>query len=345
MATMATGLSGAQHSFPNMIRPASPHDAAISLVGVEKRFGHKRAVAGLELHVPKGSLCGFLGPNGAGKSTTIRMIMSIIYPDSGSVRVLKDSALANKDRIGYLPEERGLYRTMKVGEFLVYMGKLKGLTGAAAHASASWWLERLELRGVSKQKCHELSKGMQQKVQFIASVIHDPELLILDEPFSGLDPVNTQLLTGVIQDLNRAGKTIVFSTHQMYTAEALCDRVVLINHGTKLLDATLSEVRAQFEPREIRFEPVDESLTTSDLASIEGASSVTPMDGPHTAFLVETEEGHDPQSVMRTILTRHAARLIELRRPTLNDIFIALVNATGGAAPDLSIMPNAGARS
>jgi ABC-type uncharacterized transport system ATPase subunit len=131
----------------------------------------------------------------------------------------------------------------------------------------------------------------------------------------------------------------------MYTAEALCDRVVLINHGTKLLDATLSEVRAQFEPREIRFEPVDESLTTSDLASIEGASSVTPMDGPHKAFLVETEEGHDPQSVMRTILTRHAARLIELRRPTLNDIFIALVNATGGAAPDLSIMPNAGARS
>ncbi len=342
MASTVIGAPGARPTFPNMIRPASERDAAISLVGVEKRFGPTRAVAGLDLHVPKGSLCGFLGPNGAGKSTTIRMIMSIIYPDTGSVRVLKDSALANKDRIGYLPEERGLYRTMKVGEFLVYMGKLKGLTGAAAHTSASWWLERLELRGISKKKCHELSKGMQQKVQFIASVIHDPELLILDEPFSGLDPVNTQLLTTVIQDLNRAGKTIVFSTHQMYTAEALCDRVVLINHGTKLLDATLSEVRAQFEPREIRFEPLDESLTARSLENL-GAASVTPTESQHTAFLIETAAGHDPQALMRSILERHPARLIELRRPTLNDIFIALVKATGGAAPELSTIPAGGA--
>jgi ABC-2 type transport system ATP-binding protein len=344
MASTVTGAPSARSTFPNMIRPASERDAAISLVGVEKRFGPTRAVAGLDLHVPKGSLCGFLGPNGAGKSTTIRMIMSIIYPDTGSVRVLKDSALANKDRIGYLPEERGLYRTMKVGEFLVYMGKLKGLTGAAAHASASWWLERLELRGISKKKCHELSKGMQQKVQFIASVIHDPELLILDEPFSGLDPVNTQLLTTVIQDLNRAGKTIVFSTHQMYTAEALCDRVVLINHGTKLLDATLSEVRAQFEPREIRFEPLDESLTASSLQGL-GAASVTPTESQHTAFLIEAAPGHDPQALMRSIIERHRARLIELRRPTLNDIFIALVNATGGAAPELSTISASGGAS
>ncbi len=324
----------------SMIRPAPATDAAIVLTNVDKRFGATHAVRSFDLVVPRGSICGFLGPNGAGKSTTIRMIMSIIYPDSGSVRVLDDTALANKDRIGYLPEERGLYRTMKVGEFLIYLGKLKGLSGAAAHRNAGEWLERIDLRGIAKKKCQELSKGMQQKVQFIASVIHDPELLILDEPFSGLDPVNTQLLTKIIQDLNAAGKTIIFSTHQMYTAEAMCDRVVLINHGTKLLDATLTEVRAQFEPREIAFEPVDERMPTDAIAALDGIESVAPADGIRPPHSIMVAHGFDPQRIMAEILTRFPTRMIALKRPTLNDVFIQLVEATGGAAPALSSLSN-----
>ena len=320
-----------------MIRPARDENAAIVLRGVEKRFANTRAVADLDLVVPRGSLCGFLGPNGAGKSTTIRMIMSIIYPDSGSVRVLDGTALANKDRIGYLPEERGLYRTMKVGEFLVYMGRLKGLTAAAAHRSASSWLERIELVGISKKKCQELSKGMQQKVQFVASVIHDPELLILDEPFSGLDPVNAQLLTSIIKDLNRAGKTIIFSTHQMYTAEAMCDRVVLINHGTKLLDATLGEVRAQFDPHSVVFEPMDETLAPAAMqAMAPSIASVEIDDENQLARLLRIRSGMDTHKAMAEIVAAVPTRSIAIKRPTLTDVFIQLVQATGGAAPALS---------
>jgi ABC-2 type transport system ATP-binding protein len=323
--------------FPNMIRPAAEAGAAIALRSVEKRFGSTRAVADLDLVVPRGSLCGFLGPNGAGKSTTIRMIMSIIYPDTGSVRVLDGTALANKDRIGYLPEERGLYRTMRVGEFLIYMGRLKGLTGGAAHRSASSWLERLELRGISKKKCQELSKGMQQKVQFIASVIHDPELLILDEPFSGLDPVNALLLTTIIKDLNRSGKTIIFSTHQMYTAEAMCDRVVLINHGTKLLDATLGEVRAQFDPHSIIFEPLDESLGSEVVRErVPAITSVEIDDENRLARLLRVAPEQDPQAVMSKVVAAIPTRSIAIKRPTLTDVFVQLVRATGGAAPSLS---------
>jgi ABC-2 type transport system ATP-binding protein len=323
--------------FPNMIRPAPERDAAISLRGVEKRFGTTRAVAGLDLVVPRGSLCGFLGPNGAGKSTTIRMIMSIIYPDSGTVSVLDGTALANKDRIGYLPEERGLYRTMKVSEFLIYIGRLKGLTAASAHRSASEWLERIELKGISKKKCQELSKGMQQKVQFIASVIHDPELLILDEPFSGLDPVNAQLLTSIIKDLNRSGKTIIFSTHQMHTAEAMCDRVVLINHGIKLLDANLADVRAQFDPHSLILEPVDESFDIREItARVPSITSVEFDDENRLARLLRVDPALDPQSVMSDVVRAIPTRSIAIKRPTLTDIFIQLVEATGGAAPSLS---------
>ena len=225
-------------------------DHAIRIRQVNKRFGDTHAVRDLDLEVPTGSLCGFLGPNGAGKSTTIRMIMSIIYPDSGSIDVLGSSAFANKDRIGYLPEERGIYRKMKVGDFLVYMAKLKGVIDTNLKKKVDDWLEKIDLPGIKLKKCEELSKGMQQKVQFLAAIIHDPDLIILDEPFSGLDPVNAELINHLVKEMNEAGKTIIFSTHILHQAEQLCDRIFLINKGVKLLDATLDEINEKFNPRE-----------------------------------------------------------------------------------------------
>ncbi len=206
-------------------------DASIELRGVSKSFGATRAVRDLDLVVPSGSLCGFLGPNGAGKTTTIRMIMSIIYPDSGSVEVLGGSALKSKDRIGYLPEERGVYRKMRVGEFLQYIATLKGVDRAGLATHIKTWLERVALPDVYRKRCEELSKGMQQKVQFLAAIMHDPELLIFDEPFSGLDPVNTELLNRLIREQHEQGKTVIFSTHILHQADLICDRIFLINHG------------------------------------------------------------------------------------------------------------------
>lgn len=319
-----------------MIRPAPEEDGAIVLRGVEKSFGSTKAVASLDLVVPRGSLCGFLGPNGAGKSTTIRMIMSIIYPDRGEVRVLGGSALANKDRIGYLPEERGLYRTMKVIEFLCYMGRLKGLDSRTSAKRANDWLERIDLKGTAAKKCQELSKGMQQKVQFVSAVLHDPELLILDEPFSGLDPVNSALLTDVISELHSGGRTIIFSTHQMHTAEAMCDRVTLINHGTKLLDATLDEVREAFDPRTVAVEPAtqDPSLRAS-LEAIPGVREVDFVDNERYELHVERDA--DPQPVMRAAFDRAPMRSVMLQRTSLDEVFRELVVASGGAAPYLTI--------
>ena len=225
---------------------------AITLKSVTKRYGTLTAVDGVDLSIPEGSLCGFLGPNGAGKSTTIRMIMSIIYPDEGSISVLGGSALDRKDGIGYLPEERGLYRKMRVGEFLKYIARLKGIRGSGLTQRVDQWLERMELPGVQRKRCQELSKGMQQKIQFIASVIHDPELIILDEPFSGLDPVNARLLGRTVREIHESGRTIIFSTHVLHQAEQICDRVIMINRGQVVLDGSMPEIRRQFDPRSIR---------------------------------------------------------------------------------------------
>ena len=222
-----------KNSAPNPSSPSFSTRTAVRIEGVNKRFGSVQAVRDISLQIPERSLCGFLGPNGAGKSTTIRMIMSIISPDSGTVEVLGSSALRMKDRIGYLPEERGLYRKMKVGEFVGYMAKLKGVHPTGLTRRIEDWLERLALPGVAKRRCEELSKGQQQKIQLLSAIIHAPDLLILDEPFSGLDPINGRLVTDLIRSEQARGATIIFSTHQMHTAEALCDKVVLINKATK----------------------------------------------------------------------------------------------------------------
>jgi len=302
-------------------------ESSITLRQVNKSFGTTRAVRDLDLEVPSGSLCGFLGPNGAGKTTTLRMIMSIIYPDSGSVGVLGGNALQSKDRIGYLPEERGLYRKMRVGEFLQYIGRLKGIPRRDLAADVRVWLERLALPDVERKKCEELSKGMQQKVQFLAAILHDPELLILDEPFSGLDPVNTELLNGLIRELNDQGKTIIFSTHILHQAEQICDRIFLINHGVKLLDASLEEIHHRFDPHTIVADPLAGRIEAD---GIEGLQSVRRM-REGSAQELELRPDADPQTVMKRVLERHPVRSIELRRLSLEEVFVQLVGQDEGA--------------
>lgn len=304
-------------------------EVAVSIRGVTKRFGDKAAVDRLDLDVPTGSVCGFLGPNGAGKTTTIRMVMGIILPDEGEISVLgRDSALKSKHRVGYLPEERGVYRTMKVGEFLTYMARLKGMETRGLSKTIDDWLERLALPGVRRKRCQELSKGMQQKVQFIATILHDPELIILDEPFSGLDPVNARLLRTLIQDEHARGKTIIFSTHVLFSAEQLCDRVFMINRGKKILDGTIGQIKQRFDPKTIVVEegPGGEALDARALESLPGVVGASHA-GKQGVWELRLEEGAEPRAVMREALALDGAsvRRVEQRAATLEDVFIQLV--------------------
>ncbi|MCH2137726.1 MAG: ATP-binding cassette domain-containing protein [Phycisphaerales bacterium] len=297
-------------------------EPVIALRNVTRSFGEHRAVDALDLEVRQGTLLGFLGPNGAGKSTTIRMIMSIIYPDSGDVTVLGHSALDAKDRIGYLPEERGLYRRMRIRDFLRFIAKLKGIDAAGADARATAWLEKLDLEGVLKRRCEELSKGQQQKIQFIASVLHDPDVLILDEPFSGLDPVNRQLLSRVIRDLHAEGRTIVFSTHVLPEAETLCEHILLMDKGRKLLDDTLGSIREQFHPRDLVVERID----PGPAPSVPGTSArADDQDGRR--WLLQMDDGVDAQAAMAAALAAAPLRSVQHREPSLEDVFATLVTA------------------
>lgn len=294
--------------------------------GVRKTFGQKVAVEGIDLAIPQGSVYGFIGPNGAGKTTTIRMIMSILFPDQGELSVLgKKSALESKDRIGYLPEERGIYKKMKVGAFLKHIGRLKGLDSRGLSNTVQEWLDRVELADVYKKKCEELSKGMQQKVQFIASVLHDPDLIILDEPFSGLDPINMRLLRNLIDDEHAKGKTVIFSTHVMYQAEQLCDHIVMIHEGVKVLDDTLEDIRTRFDPRALHIDPIAGLGVSNEIANVNGVAHVSAVEG---ALEVVLNEGTNPQDAMKALLAAHPMNRIEIKRPTLEDVFIEIV--TGG---------------
>ena len=299
-------------------------DVCIQVEQVAKTFGKTKAVRGLDLSVPSGSLCGFLGPNGAGKSTTIRMLMSIIRPDSGRLSVLGGDAISHKDRIGYLPEERGVYRKMRVGEFLRFIARLKGLPARGLDARIKGWLERIELRDSFRSRCEELSKGMQQKVQFLASVIHEPELIILDEPFSGLDPVNAMLLNRIITELHQEGRTIVFSTHVLHQAERMCDRIILFDQGQKILDDSLDQIRTQFNPRTVTIEPIGNPQTCLEQAKkIDGLASAR-LDEEDIIHL-KLHEDHDPAIAMREILENMSVRSLERGRATLDEVFVKLV--------------------
>ncbi|MBO6740553.1 MAG: ATP-binding cassette domain-containing protein [Phycisphaerales bacterium] len=297
---------------------------AVSMQGVRKTFGPKVAVEGIDLSIPEGAIYGFIGPNGAGKTTTIRMIMSILFPDRGELSVLgKKSAVESKDRIGYLPEERGIYKKMKVGSFLMHMGRLKGLDRSGLKPRVMEWLDRVDLADVHKKKCEELSKGMQQKVQFVASVLHDPDLIILDEPFSGLDPVNMRLLRSLIDEEHGRGKTVIFSTHVMHQAEQNCDHIVMIHHGKKVLDDSLDVIRKRFDPRALLVEPIEGTSRSHDVALVEGVAHVTAIDG---ALEVVLDQGVDPQRAMRSLLDSMPMNRVEIKRPTLEDIFIEIVS-------------------
>lgn len=306
---------------------------AILIEQVTKRFGRKTAVDRLDLRVEQGVLYGFIGPNGAGKTTTIRIIMSIIFPDSGRVSVLgRPSAIEAKDRIGYLPEERGVYRKMKVGAFLAYVARLKGHDGGPALTrKIRDWLQRVDLAETERKRCEELSKGMQQKVQFLSTILHEPDLLILDEPFSGLDPVNTRLMRDLFLEQHRLGRTIIFSTHVMHQAEQLCDRIVMISKGRKVLDDTLDEIHARHHPHALVYEPLN-SVDEHSIRAIPGVRALRPTE---RAWEIDAEPGADLPSLMQRIIAVAPARSIAIKRPTLEDIFIDIVGSVPhGAASE-----------
>ncbi len=308
---------------------------AIEMSGVRKTFGPKVAVEGMDLVVPEGSLHGFIGPNGAGKSTTIRMIMAILFPDSGELRVLgRGSAVESKDRIGYLPEERGVYKKMKVAAFLTHLGRLKGMDpGPALRRSVSDWLEKVGLGDCAKKKCEELSKGMQQKTQFIACVLHEPDLIILDEPFSGLDPVNMRLLRDLIREQHEAGRTVIFSTHVMAQAEQICDHIVMIHNGRKVLDDPVGTIRSRHEPKGVWFEPFDPATEREAVEAVRrlpGIQEVRRVDGRLEAVLGEAA----PADAVRLVASAASMASVDLHRPGLEDIFIQIVTDGRASADD-----------
>ena len=298
-------------------------EAALSLRQVRKTFGATTAVDDLDLSVRRGALYGFIGPSGAGKTTCIRLIMSILFPDSGELSVLgRRSALEAKDRIGYLPEERGVYRKMKVGAFLSYLAQLKGVSPEDATTRARQLLARLGLADVEKKKCEDLSKGMLQRVQFVGAIINRPDLIILDEPFGGLDPVSVRLLKAQIVDEHRRGATILFSTHVMVHAEEICDHIVMLHRGRKVLDESLASIRRRHDPRALVFEPFERDADIGLLRGLDGVAAVTPDGG---AYRVEMREGADPAAVMSRVALAVPPARLELHRPSLEDVFIGLV--------------------
>ena len=305
-------------------------NAAVRMSGVTKTFGRLTAVAALDLEVPRGGLYGFIGPNGAGKTTAIRMLMSILLPDAGTISILDHaSALEAKDRIGYLPEERGLYRKMRVRPFLRYMGHLKGLGGADLEPRITAALERVGLSGVDRKRCDELSKGMSQKVQFVAASLHEPDLLILDEPFSGLDPVSMRTLRGVILEEHRRGATVLLSTHVMPQAEEICEHIVMVHQGRKVLDDDLDAIRRAYDPRTVELEPLDAGADASALSAMPEVEQVRSTSRAHE---VRLRRGTDPAAAMRRILDVVPAARIELFRPRLEDVFVDLVGARSAGA-------------
>lgn len=300
---------------------------AIELQEVRKSFGPVRAVDGLSVAVPRGSVYGFLGPNGAGKTTTLRMLMDIIRPDSGEILLFGEPASSTaRGRVGYMPEERGLYRKMTAAAVLRYFGSLKGMTTAQLAQSVPEWLERIDLAAHAGKKVEELSRGMHQKLQFAVTVINDPELVILDEPFSGLDPVNQDLLREIITEMRRQGRTVLFSTHGMHEAEELCDFLVLIDRGKVVVNGTLDQIRAGHESRTVSIEIEGDS---GFLRTLPPVAQVAP-DGRRLD--VTLREGADPQDLLRALVERTRVRAFEIKHPSLHEIFVRLVG--GGHVED-----------
>jgi len=292
-------------------------DPAIELSDVTKAFGPTRAVDQVSLRVPRGSIYGFIGPNGSGKTTTLRMVMNLFYPDSGRIRVLGETLTGPvTDRIGYLPEERGLYKKMKVRDVLRFYGELKA--GRDVRRDVDTWLERFGLAACAQQKVETLSKGMSQKVQFIAAVVFHPELLILDEPFSGLDPVNAEVIKTAILELRAQGATIVLSTHDMGVAERMCDFICMIFQGRKVLDGTLAAIQDQYGTDTVRVRVADGRAVLRELDGVESVNDFGQMQ--------ELRLGRetDTQRVLAQLLTRTRVLRFEIAKPSLHDIFVRI---------------------
>jgi ABC-2 type transport system ATP-binding protein len=299
---------------------------SVSIEDVSKSFDGFTAVSDLTISIRRGTMYGLLGPNGAGKTTTIRMVVNIALPDSGRILLFGQSITPElQDRIGYLPEERGLYRKMRVGEQLAFFAELKNIDSKLAAARIDYWLERLGLKDWKRRRTIELSKGMQQKMQFITAVLHDPDLIILDEPFSGLDPINTELLKGVVLELRDAGKTIILSTHQMHLVEKICDEICLLNRSRKVLEGSVREVKQSYGANMVALRVVGGETVLSDRTLV---SRCQHHSDEIEALLVP---GADPQELLQRLVASGASiSRFELIEPSLNEIFIAKVSE----APD-----------
>ena len=305
---------------------------AIEIRDVTKAFGPHVAVNRVSLDVPEGTIYGFIGPNGSGKTTTIRMMMNIILPDSGSITILgRPTSDTARDDVGYLPEERGLYKKMTVGRVLRYYGRLKGRSAADLEPVIARWLDRVGLASWADKRVDQLSKGMAQKVQFLSAIVSRPRLLILDEPFSGLDPVNAETLRDVVLDLRREGTTIVFSTHDMAAAEKLCDRIFMIFRGNTVLNGTLDEIQARYGHDTIRVRTAGGAAVLAGMAGIEsvndhGNVQDVRITGSPNAFL---------EQLVRATEVRH----FEITKPSLADIFVRIARPTADEQASIGVAP------
>ena len=299
---------------------------AVRLENVTKSFGSHVAVKDLSLEVPAGTIYGFIGPNGSGKTTTLRMIMHILHPDSGQITVLGEkTVIAANDRVGYLPEERGLYKQMKVRDLLRFYAELKGLRRSRPAIDA--WLERLGLLAWADKKVQALSKGMSQKVQFIATVVAQPSLVLLDEPFSGLDPVNAEGLRAAVLQLKRAGTTVIFSTHDMAIAEKMCDSIFMIHRGRKVLDGTLEAILEAHGSDTVRLRMEKDGISWSGLPGVEDV-----RDFGRWQELRLSRQG-DTQQLLAALMQRGNVQHFEVTRPTLQDIFVRIARPENGDSP------------
>jgi len=312
----------------------SDKDFALRLEGVTKRFGKHTAVEDFDFEVPKGVICGLLAPNGSGKTTSIRMIMGILHPDEGSVSLFgEDPDVTRRTKVGYLPEERGVYKKMKCLELIMFLGEIRGVRRPEGKKRGLEWLERLGLSDWAEKKVEDLSKGMQQKIQFIGTVIHEPELLILDEPFSGLDPINQDVLEEIVRDFHAKGTTILFSTHLMDQAERLCERVCLISNARKVLDADLDTLKAA-ERRgvvAVEFEGPDTWLRGPEIDHVEDVNG---------ALHLMLRDGADHQAILQRGVQAGAHILrFDLVQPRLHEIFVRHVG--DGAVGDAGMPADA----
>ena len=292
---------------------------AVELENISKAFKNHQAVDNLSLTVPKGSIYGFIGPNGSGKTTTIRMIMNILYPDNGTITILGKEHFGSRfDNVGYLPEERGLYKKMKVKELLKFHATLKKTK--QVKKQISYWLEKLDLSEWADKKVETLSKGMSQKLQFIVTIIDQPDIIILDEPFTGLDPVNAEIIRSVILELQQSGTTIIFSTHDMNMAERLCDYIFMIYKGKKVLDGTLNSIKEIYGTDTLRLR------TGNGKASLEGIKGIEKVNDFGQEQEIRISKELNPQIVLAEIMKKTNIMKFEISTPSLNDIFIRIAN-------------------